>query len=105
MKGLGNRNWADTGAQGSRMKESIASRYAGRLDEAIRGSTGAKEQARAAEGKKKQQAPTMSSNYAQFKSENLPRHLSLYEKLCNSCGRICRTPTSPTWETTGRRRF
>ncbi len=32
--------------------------------------------------------PKVTLNYAQFKKENLPVHLSLYEKLCNFSGRF-----------------
>ena len=33
-------------------------------------------------------AKKYSSNYEQFKKENLPKKLTLYEKACNFCGRI-----------------
>jgi hypothetical protein len=35
-----------------------------------------------------EEKPLVSVSYAQFKKESLPKHLSLYEKLCNKCEKI-----------------
>src|SRR3989338_1841662 len=72
-------------------EEPIAKKYSGMLEEALgkkfgKGVVAGK--AEAASAKSRQPRPILSSNYIDFKRENLPRHLSFYEKLCNRAERI-----------------
>lgn len=74
----------------STREESIARKYSDKLETAFSGFSG--ETKPSAKGKEtnapKQDSPTLSTNYVQFKKENTPRHLDSYEKLCNAAERI-----------------
>src|SRR3989344_5580540 len=65
-------------------KEEIVSRYRQRLAREL----GLHEAAIAPKPAQKLEQKRYSSNYEHFKKENLPRKLSLYEKLCNLSTRI-----------------
>lgn len=69
-------------------EESIAKKYSGLLEEAIESRLGKKPAAKPEQAKPRQPQPILSSNYLDFKRENLPRHLSLYESLCNRAERL-----------------
>ncbi len=71
----------------SSSEESIARKYSGKLEYAFGGRLEKKAAAKP-DGQKKQPQAIMSSNYREFKRENLPRHLSIYEKLCDRAERI-----------------
>ncbi len=75
----------------STKEESIAKKYSDKLEDAFSGYLGKPKPSPAKEQKgegPKQAAPTLSTNYVEFKKENLPRHLSIYEKLCNRAERV-----------------
>lgn len=71
--------------------EPLAKKYSGRLEEAISG-FGRKDKppAKVEMAGSKRLVPILSTNYIDFKRENLPRHLSFYERLCNRAERILR---------------
>ncbi|MBI2141497.1 hypothetical protein HYU16_03680 [Candidatus Woesearchaeota archaeon] len=70
-------------------EEPIAKKYSGMIEEALEKKLGKGVAAGKTEAAKpRQQRPILSSNYIDFKRENLPRHLSFYEKLCNRAERI-----------------
>ncbi|MBI2580557.1 hypothetical protein HYV85_01985, partial [Candidatus Woesearchaeota archaeon] len=70
-------------------EEPIAKKYSGMIEEALEKKLGKGVAAGKTEAAKpRQQRPILSSNYIDFKRENLPRHLSFYEKLCNRAKRI-----------------
>ncbi|MBI2144906.1 hypothetical protein HYU18_01145 [Candidatus Woesearchaeota archaeon] len=70
-------------------EESIAQKYSGVLEDAFEGRFGkGKAAAKAEASKPRQLKPIQSSNYRDFKRENLPRHLSFYERLCNRAERV-----------------
>lgn len=75
-------------------EESLAKKYADVLEEKIRGKPEKRKPARKEPDAAKQGLPTRSLNYLDFKRENLPRSLSLYEKLCNFSGRILKIAVS-----------
>ncbi len=72
----------------TKSEESIAMKYSGLLEEAIGGRLGKKPRVEAP--RPRQPQPAISSNYLEFKRENLPRHISLYENLCSRAERIIR---------------
>ena len=73
----------------SSSEESIARKYSGMLKDAFEGKQGKGQQP--VKPKPRQQPHAIvSSNYRDFKRENLPRHLSLYEQLCNRAERVLR---------------
>jgi len=85
----------------SSKEESIAQKYADKLETAF---SGKHEEAKPSSGKQesgvpKQDAPTQSTNYIDFKKENLPHHLTVYEKVCNTAERIIKIkPDKKTYD-------
>ncbi len=71
-------------------EESLAKKYSDVLEEKIRGKFETRKPAKKGQESSTQGLPTRSLNYLDFKRENLPRSLSLYEKLCNSAEGILR---------------
>ncbi|MBI2176361.1 hypothetical protein HYU40_03365 [Candidatus Woesearchaeota archaeon] len=69
-------------------EESLARKYSSVLEEKIGGKLGKRRPAAKEPDISRQALPTRSLNYLDFKRENLPRSLSLYEKLCNRAERI-----------------
>ncbi len=72
---------------GDQEKEGLARKYRLRLAREL-GISRVPEEKKSVDGKVVSNIKTYSSNYEQFKRENLPRRLSLYEKACNFCSRI-----------------
>ncbi len=75
---------------GDNEKEGLARKYRLRLARELGIHDNALDAKPQAGSKKVQNVKTYSSNYEQFKRENLPRRLSLYEKACNFCNRIAK---------------
>ncbi len=74
-------------------EEPIAKKYSGMIEEALEKKLGKGAKAasqKAISSGEKQTKPILSTNYVDFKRENLPRHLSFYEKLCNGAEGILR---------------
>ncbi len=74
----------------SKSEESIAKKYSEVLEQKIQGRAGGGKPSPKEPESQKQALPIRSLNYRDFKRENLPRHLSLYEKLCNQAEGILR---------------
>ncbi len=72
---------------GDTEKEGLAVKYRLRLAREL-GISEAPEEKKSAGKKAASSIKTYSSNYEQFKRENLPRRLNIYEKACNFCSRI-----------------
>jgi hypothetical protein len=77
----------------SKAEKSLAEKYSGKLGEALGESSG-KISREASKNSGSRLRATVSSNYKQFKKENLPRHLTFYEKLCNKSERLIKIKPS-----------
>lgn len=75
----------------SEQEESMARKYSGLLENALDGKPEkGKQAAKPAQPVQEEVSvkPILSSNYLEFKKENIPKHLGFYEKLCNKAERI-----------------
>ncbi len=75
---------------GNQEKEGLARKYRLRLARELGINDDALDSGKAVDSKAVSSVKTYSSNYEQFKKENLPRRLTAYENACNFCSRIVR---------------